>query len=91
MTRLDQDRKQIDEIDKQIAELFEKRFEIVRDVIDYKIENRLPILNSSREEEITEKNVGRIEDEDIKPYFRAWYNDLLALSKEFQQEVQDEK
>lgn len=90
MTRLDNDRKEIDEIDEQIAKLFERRFEIVRDVIAYKIENHLPILNSDREKEITEKNVNRIEDEDIQPYFRAWYNDLLALSKEFQREIQDE-
>ena len=48
MSRLDEDRKKIDVIDRQIAELFEKRFEVVRDVIEYKIENRLPILNSGR-------------------------------------------
>ncbi len=90
MTRLDKDRQKIDEIDEQIAKLFEERFETVRDVIAYKIENRLPILNSDREKEITEKNVKRIADDDIKPYFKAWYNDLLALSKEFQREIQDE-
>lgn len=90
MTRLDNDRKEIDEIDEQIAKLFEKRFETVRDVIAYKIENHLPILNSDREKEITEKNVNLISDEDIQPYFRAWFNDLLALSKEFQKEIQDE-
>ncbi len=90
MTRLDKDRQKIDEIDEQIAKLFEERFETVRDVIAYKIENRLPILNSDREKEITEKNVKRITDDDIKPYFKAWYNDLLALSKEFQREIQDE-
>ena len=49
MSRLDKDREKIDEIDAQIAKLFEERFETVRDVIDYKIENRLPILNSDRE------------------------------------------
>lgn len=90
MTRLDKDRQKIDEIDEQIAKLFEERFDAVRDVIAYKIENRLPILNSDREKEITEKNVKRITDDDIKPYFKAWYNDLLALSKEFQKEIQDE-
>lgn len=90
MTRLDKDRQHIDEIDAQIAKLFEERFETVRDVIAYKIENRLPILNSDREQQITDMNVKRIQDEDIQPYFRAWYNDLLALSKEFQREIQDD-
>ena len=90
MSRLDKDREKIDEIDVQIAKLFEERFETVRDIIDYKIENRLPILNSDRENEITKKNVDRIQDDDIKPYFEAWYHDLLALSKEFQRQIQDE-
>lgn len=90
MTRLDNDRKEIDEIDEEIAKLFERRFEIVRDVISYKIENHLPILNSDREAEIIKKNVNRIEDEDIQPYFRTWYNNLLTLSKEFQKEIQDD-
>ena len=71
MSRLDEDRKKIDVIDRQIAELFEKRFEVVRDVIEYKIENRLPILNSGREAEITKKNTALINDEDIREYFKV--------------------
>lgn len=91
MSRLDEDRKKIDTIDKQIAELFEERFNVVKDVIDYKIENRLPILNSGREKEITEKNTKRIQDEDIREYFKVWYEELLLLSKEYQKQIQDEK
>lgn len=83
--------KKIDTIDKQIAELFEERFNVVKDVIDYKIENRLPILNSGREKEITEKNTNRIQDEDIREYFKVWYEELLLLSKEYQKQIQDEK
>ena len=37
--RLDEDRRSIDEIDAKMAALFEERFKIVADVIDYKIEN----------------------------------------------------
>ena len=91
MSRLDEDRKKIDTIDKQIAELFEERFNVVKDVIDYKIENRLPIMNSGREKEITEKNTNRIQDEDIREYFKVWYEELLLLSKEYQKQIQDEK
>ena len=69
-TRLDLDRLAIDEIDARLAELFEKRFEVVRDIIDYKVENRLPILDSSREKQIIETNVSRIQDDDIRVYFR---------------------
>lgn len=91
MSRLDDDRKKIDEIDKKITELFEERFNVVKDVIDYKIENHLPILNSGREQEITEKNTKRIQDEDIREYFKVWYEELLLLSKEYQKQIRDEK
>ena len=91
MSRLDEDRKKIEVIDRQIAELFEKRFEVVRDVIEYKIENRLPILNSGREAEITKKNTARIQDEDIREYFKVWYEELLLLSKEYQKQIQEEQ
>lgn len=90
-TRLDQDRKKIDEIDQQLVKLFEARFKVVEDVIDYKIENHLPILDQGRENVILEKNCNRIENDDIRPYFEKWYREMLKLSKEYQQQVLDEK
>jgi monofunctional chorismate mutase len=90
-TRLDLDRQAIDDIDARLAELFEKRFEVVRDIIDYKIENRLPILDSSREKQIIETNVSRIQDDDIRVYFRKLYADMLDLSREFQDDILREK
>lgn len=90
MTALDKDREKIDAIDEQIARLFEERFQVVHDVIDYKMANGLPILNSGREKEITAKNTERIQDDRIRPYFRKWYEDLLVLSKEYQKEIQKE-
>ena len=90
-TRLELDRQQIDEIDAQLAELFEKRFEIVRDIIDYKVENRLPILDDSREKQIIEINVSRIIDDDKQIYFRRFYTSMLELSRDFQDDILREK
>ena len=90
-TRLELDRQQIDEIDAQLAELFEKRFEIVRDIIDYKVENRLPILDDSREKQIIETNVSRIKDDDKQIYFRRFYTSMLELSRDFQDDILREK
>ena len=84
-------RRRIDAIDAQMADLFTQRFAAVRDVIDYKIENRLPIFDSGREEVVLDQNAGRIDDEDIRPYFRAWYQELLKLSKEYQKQIKEEK
>ena len=90
-SRLELDRQQIDEIDAQLAELFEKRFEIVRDIIDYKVENRLPILDDSREKQIIEINVSRIKDDDKQIYFRRFYTNMLELSRDFQDDILREK
>lgn len=89
--RLEEDRRSIDEIDAQMTALFERRFRIVADVINYKIENQIPILDSGREKEITERNCERIQDEDIRSYYRKYFMELLRLSKEYQQQIQDEK
>lgn len=91
MSRLDDDRKKIDEIDTEIVKLFEERFHVVEDVIAYKMENGMEILDSGRESVILEKNVGRIQDTAIKPYFEKVYLEMLKQSKEYQKEIQEKK
>mgnify|MGYP005947171221 CR=1 FL=1 len=50
MNKLEQARAQIDAIDREMAKLYEARLDAVKDVIAYKIENDLPILDSGREQ-----------------------------------------
>ena len=90
-TRLENDRQKIDGIDAQIAELFEQRFLILRDIIDYKIENRLPILDSGREQDIIARNSDRVKDEDIRSYFRRFYTYMIGLSRDYQDDILREK
>lgn len=90
-TRLENDRQEIDEIDAQIADLFERRFSIVRDIINYKIENRLPILDTGREKEIIDRNSSRVNNEDIRSYFRRVYTFMIDMSREYQDDVLREK
>ena len=90
MTRLDEDRAAIDRIDEQLTALFEERFNVVKDVIAYKIENNLPIFNAGREAVIIEKNANRIQDDSIRPYFEQMYRQILVLSKDYQKEILDQ-
>lgn len=55
MKDLSKARDEIDNIDTQIIKLFEQRMDIVKDVANYKIENNLPVLDSSRENIMLEK------------------------------------
>ncbi len=90
-TKLDQARQRIDEIDAAITQLFETRFELLRDIIEYKIENRIPILDASREEKIIGRNIALLKDDDIEPYFEDFYRHMIDLSKSFQKAILDEK
>lgn len=90
-TKLDQARQRIDEIDAEITQLFETRFELLRDIIEYKIENRIPIFDASREEKIIGRNIALLKDDDIEPYFEDFYRHMIDLSKSFQKSVLDEK
>lgn len=48
-------RDDIDSIDKELIELFQKRMETVLKVAEYKKKNNVPILNASRENEVIKK------------------------------------
>ena len=88
---LEEIRSEIDLLDKELAELFEKRFHLVKEVIDYKIKNRLPILDEGREKEIIEKNTNYIEDLDLQKYFRKVYSYMIETSRDYQEEILNDK
>ncbi len=62
MTKLDEYRIEIDEIDRELVQLFEKRMETVLKVANYKKENGMEVLQSSREEVVLQKAVDNLND-----------------------------
>ena len=89
MNKLEKARQTINTCDENIAAHFEQRMHAVGDVIAFKIENGLPILDSGREKEVIEKNLAKIKDEKLKPYFEDMLVQLMRISKEYQQAVLD--
>ena len=70
MSKLEEARKSINEIDKEMAELFVKRMEAVKAVFEYKKEFGLPIYDKKREASVIEANSALIEDEaTLKRYY----------------------
>ena len=61
---IDDYRNRIDEIDKEITKLFEERMDTVINIANYKKDNNLPIFNRDREDEVIEKNVGYLKNND---------------------------
>ena len=90
MNRLEKARLAINEIDTQIAQCFEARMRAAEDVVAYKMENGLPIFDGTREKEVIEKNLARISDEKLKPYYKDMLIQLMRISKEYQQAIMDE-
>ena len=56
MNQLEKARIKINEIDEQMAKCFEERMKAVEEVIAYKLENNIPVFDSSREKQVIEMN-----------------------------------
>ena len=69
MSDLGECRNRIEEIDLQMAELFEERMKVVKDIAAYKKANGLPIRDPAREEELAKKNSVRVKSDEIRPYY----------------------
>ena len=89
MTELEKCRVEIDEIDRKIIELYEKRMNIVKKVTQYKIENSLPVLDSSRESKMLERTLNLINELEFKNYYPSVLNGFLKASKDMQNELID--
>lgn len=86
MGYLEELRNEIDNVDEELVELFEKRMEIVLNVAKYKKENNLPILNNSREEEVIKKNINYLKNKNLQEYLTDFFVKLMNVSKEYQKE-----
>lgn len=84
MNKLEEARKKINEVDKQIADLFEKRMDAVKSVIEYKLEQGLPVLDSSREKEVIDRNSKLIQNLDYIPYYQELLQSFMDVSKAYQ-------
>ncbi len=84
MNSLEQARRTIDEVDRQMAELFERRMAAVKAVGEYKQANGLPILNQQREQEVVEKNAMRISDPLLRSYYVQFLENNMAVSRAYQ-------
>ena len=76
MSELAKQRLVIDKVDKQLAEAFNERFAAVKVILNYKLENNLPIYNPQREKEMIEKELELIKDEQLKKYYRLFLTNI---------------
>ena len=83
-TKLDEAREIINEVDNEMIYLFIKRMAAVSMVAEYKMENNIPVLDSSREEVIKTKNLDTLSNKQLEKYYLTFFEGVLNSSKEYQ-------
>lgn len=87
MNELENARVIIDELDKKMLDLFEKRMETVVRVANYKKENNLPIFDEKREAAVIEKNLARLNNKDLETEYVNFIQKLMDVSKLYQRKA----
>lgn len=83
MSGLNDYRIEIDEIDKKLVELLDKRMRVSEKIGRYKKENNLPVLDAAREREKLDK-ITDMANDDMASYTRLLYNLIMDMSKDHQ-------
>ena len=84
MDLLQQARAEIDRIDAEMAALFAQRMHAVADVARYKAETGKPVFDPAREAAVLDQNAARLQDEDLRPYYRAFLQKAMDVSRAYQ-------
>lgn len=83
-------RKEINETDRLMAELFVRRMEAVRNVAAYKKENGLPIYDEAREQAVLDRNVKYIEAPELRDFYLEFMQNTMNVSKKYQKLILEE-
>ena len=80
-------RQNINSIDREMAELFRERMAVSCDIAEYKRECGLPVRDAAREDEVVRRGTERIDDPALRPYYRRFIKQNMALSRAYQSEL----
>ena len=86
---LDKARREINEIDKEMAELFVRRMEAAKVVAEYKKERGLAILDPVREEQVIRQNSNYVEDEELREFYVNFIQNTMAVSRSYQSRLME--
>lgn len=87
MNEIEQCRKEIDEIDKELINLFERRMDVAIRVANFKKENDLPIYDEERESKVIKKNVDNLKNKNYDLLARRFFLSIMELSRSLQESI----
>lgn len=90
MSKLDQLRGNIDEIDHQIVHLFERRMAVTKAVGEYKQEIGMTVLDAAREREVIAEKLNLLTNRDLKSDVVLLYETIMGISRRQQRNLVSE-
>ena len=87
MNKLEEARQIINQVDEKMIELFIQRMTAVKQVAQYKLENKFPVLDSSREGEIKVKNLKILNNAELEKFYLEFFDGVLRSSKDYQYDL----
>lgn len=90
MTELEMLRGELDQVDRELVRLFEKRMGLCRAVARYKLERDMPVLDRSREAQVLASRCAMLADPCWTDATRALFEAIMALSRAEQQACMEE-
>ena len=84
---LDKARTIINEVDKEMADLFVKRMHAVEMIAEYKKARGLEIYDPQRENQVIEQNTNELEDKSLEPYYLNFLKSNMEISRAYQHTV----
>lgn len=89
MTELEKARGIINDVDRQMAKLFEQRMDAVKMVANYKKERGLQVFDPAREQEVIRRNSLLIENEEYRSYYVNFLQSNMDISRSMQHRLLD--
>lgn len=85
--KIEEARETINQVDKEMISLFLKRMAAAQMVAEYKIENNLPVLDSSREDALRKENLDELSNKVLEKYYNVFFDGVLKASKMYQEDL----
>ena len=86
MDELQNLRREIDAIDRELVELFRRRMDVTARVGEYKRANGIPVLDQERERQVL-RNKGELAGEELRPAAVTLFQTIMALSRRQQRDL----
>ena len=90
MKELAELRQELDQLDREIVSLFERRMAISRQVAQYKLAHDLPVLDAGREAQVIASREAMLTDPALAPSVRGLFASIMALSRQEQEALMRE-